>query len=157
MKFATHLFLTVLAGISSACVTAADRTAEPIEVSDVCKKESSGKFVTLKGYLSLPTTVSCRGQECVIALTSKPYGGAKVALGMKIGDAAGQMDRLPDRYSWSDLKVHTTTGTAGENDLVEVTGKIWYSDFLGTQCRVDINSASTISGKGPSADPAASP
>jgi hypothetical protein len=55
------------------------------------------------------------------------------------------MERLPNEYSNSDLKLYTTTGIAKDQDLVELTGKIWFSDFLSpTQCWVKVNSATSV-------------
>ena len=144
--FIRLLLVFVVIVFALACIEKkTDAIVEKIALKNVCRSENDERVATIKGYLWLQDKVSCRGSECQLALRSERYGGDKIDVQIRIGDKPGQMERLPNEYSNSDLKLYTTTGIAKDQDLVELTGKIWFSDFLSsTQCRVEVNSATSV-------------
>ena len=144
--FIRLLLVFVVIVFALACIEKkTDAIVEKIALKNVCRSENDERVATIKGYLWLPDKVSCRGSECQLALRSERYGGDKIDVQIRIGDKRGQMGRLPNEYSNSDLKLYTTTGIAKDQDLVELTGKIWFSDFLShTQCLVEVNSATRV-------------
>ena len=140
---AIKLVLVFAAGLLGlTCIeNKAPAIVEPIEVENVCRTESDGKIVAVKGYLTLPKEVFCRRGECSLELRSKLYGGERIGIKVQVGNDPGQIDQLHSDYSNADLKLHTTTMIAGNGDLVELTGKIWFSEFLDRQCWIEVSSA----------------
>ncbi|MCC7306883.1 MAG: hypothetical protein IT173_04910 [Acidobacteria bacterium] len=144
MKTIIRLLL-VMVIFDAACIRKTDIMIEPIAFENVCGSESDGKTAAVKGYLWLPDKVSCRGSKCELELRSSRFGGDKIGIQVQIGDRPGQMERLHGDYSYADLKLHTTTGVAGNEALVELTGKIWFSDLLGAhQCWIEVDSATSV-------------
>jgi hypothetical protein len=86
------LFVFAACMFGLACIEKkADATFEPVAFENVCRAESDGKFVSIKGYLALPPTVSCRGSECQLELRSTQYGGEKIGIEIYVGNRPGQM------------------------------------------------------------------
>jgi hypothetical protein len=82
-----------------------------------------GTFVTLGGELRLPSALYCAG-SCSIYLR-EPGGDRLLVISIRLGTRANHMERLPNRYQDSDLKIHTQDNhLVSSGDEVIVAGKL---------------------------------
>ncbi len=128
----------------AACSASAPPPGAPVAVARACD-QPDGARVRLTGYLRYPRGLlsfcrtvggkeSCdlalyadatRPQDFEIARAPAAPEPAAVTLAVSIGDAPGQMRRLPERYRASDVKLHLEGGsTATEGSRIMIDGPV---------------------------------
>jgi hypothetical protein len=83
------------------------------------------KRVAIEGYLDIPRGLfTMCSDTCNLQLLEKPGVQDKsFRINLKVGDSENQMEKLPEKYSEKDLKVHTHDDkVVGVGARVRVTG-----------------------------------
>jgi hypothetical protein len=102
-------------------------------------QQSVGSIVILTGRLSMPQQTECTTTTCWIYLRDPVKSSNKIVVFLRIPPlmataAPGQMERLPDNYSFMHLKVRTDDGEWIQvNTILTITGSICKTD-MGEMC-----------------------
>ena len=104
----------------------------PIAFQSVCEKANEGKRVMVEGYLSLPE--SYHTNDLTVMLRMRPsiaWEETPLGVSAKLGDDADQLEKPPNHYQRSDLKLHLADGkVAGYNDKVRASGTMYYPSSI---------------------------
>jgi hypothetical protein len=107
-------------------------------IAEVCRAENHKKTVTASGYLVPPAvTLGCE-QSCSMYLAPRRNEQEGVWVTFEVGTGPRTMNRIAalkngfegqvERLSASDFVLRDDSGKeVGPNDVVRVTGQLWYS------------------------------
>ncbi|MEZ4226397.1 MAG: hypothetical protein R3B13_35960 [Polyangiaceae bacterium] len=123
------LFVPVL----STLLLVACKGPEPGETAtlgDVCTAkfdpaaDGTLKRVTVEGFLAIPEGMFLMCSDtCGLELRASPGDKKGLRINLRIGGGKNRMEKLPKKYSDSDLKVNTSDGnTVGVGAKIRVTG-----------------------------------
>ena len=77
-----------------------------VSPGDYCSGKYDDAYIAVKGTLSLPSSLYCRG-GCTLKLSG---AGGEASPKFSLGTGANYMERLPRRYNPSMLKIRSTQG-----------------------------------------------
>jgi hypothetical protein len=92
----------------------------------VCDRAKDGKRVAVEGYLALPDSFKDDKVSAPLLIRAAPQpGGAEIFVWVPYGDGPNTLDKVPDKYSQTDLKVRTKDrAPVGYQDKVRVSGTL---------------------------------
>jgi hypothetical protein len=104
----------------------------PVAFNSVCEKANEGKRVMVEGYLSLPH--SFHADDITVMLRMRPSPALEdtpVGVSATLGTDANNLEKPPDHYQRSDLKLHLADGqVVGYSDKVQVSGTMYYPSSI---------------------------
>jgi hypothetical protein len=135
------LALALIGAVALAGCDQPPTAGAPKTLANVCDRENDGKRVALDGYLSLPSsyTESASSQSAPVVIRGAlAQSGDVTFVWIPYGSGPNAMEKVPDEYSQTDLKVYATDGGAiGYKDHVRVSGTVAFP----SQRPYDIDSA----------------
>ncbi|HLJ51696.1 MAG TPA: hypothetical protein VKU01_37075 [Bryobacteraceae bacterium] len=104
----------------------------PIAFNAVCEKANEGKRVMLEGYVSFPS--SFKEDDITVMMRMRPSMALEdtpVGVSAKLGNAANNLEKPPDHYRKTDLKLHLADGqVVGYTDKLKVSGTMYYPSSI---------------------------
>ena len=104
----------------------------PVAFASVCEKSNEGKRVMVDGYVSFPQ--SFHEDDITVMLRMRPSLDLKdkpVGVSAKLGNETNNLEKPPDRYDKSDLKLRLADGQiAGYTDKLKVSGTMYYPSSI---------------------------
>jgi hypothetical protein len=104
----------------------------PVAFESVCGKTNEGKRLMVEGYLSFPD--SYRGDDITVMMRLRPSlesNGTPVGASATLGNDVNHLEKPPDQYRKTDLKLHLANGqVVGYADKVQVSGTMYYPSSI---------------------------
>lgn len=102
--------------------------ATPVKWTDYNAQANNDKQISLEGYLRLPVTALVNDTMLVELHENSDAKGKPISVSLKVGSSKNQIEKPPEKYSQSDMKVHANDGNLVDaNQKVRVAGKFIYS------------------------------
>jgi hypothetical protein len=104
----------------------------PVAFRSVCEKTNEGKRIMVEGYVAFPD--SFHENDDTVMLRMRPslaLEDTPVGVSATLGNETNHLEKPPDHYRKSDLKVHLADGqVAGYTDKVKVSGTMYYPSSI---------------------------
>lgn len=104
----------------------------PVAFSSVCEKANEGKRVMVEGFVTFPDSFHENDDTVMLRMRPSPAPeDTPLGVSATLGSAANHLEKPPDQYRKSDLKLHLADGqTAGYSDKVKVSGTMYYPSSI---------------------------
>jgi hypothetical protein len=116
-------------GLGSACSRRPEPEGIAVEYGKLCALENNGKRVNTEGYLELGSTSFCSGKKgdisCRLDFKEQPDSARNITAYVTEGNGANQMEKVPDNYKPSDLKLRAEDSSMiSPRDKVKISGDV---------------------------------
>lgn len=124
----TSLKLLALAALLVAGCSSPPPPATPVAWKDFNSQAYNDKQISLEGYVRLPAAAMISDTMLLELHEQQDGKGANVSFSTRIGSSANQVEKPPESYKESDLKLHANDGSlVAASDKVRVAGKLIYA------------------------------
>jgi len=102
--------------------------ATPVNWKDFNSQANNDKQVSLEGYVRLPAAALISDTMLLELHEQQDGKGANVSFSTYLGSSANQVEKPPENYKETDLKLHANDGSlVAAGDKVRVAGKLIYA------------------------------
>lgn len=112
------------------------RKATEMDFQSAFTMDNNSKFVSIEGYLQLPSMMFSFGESQTINFSQRPgqRSGDEISVSLSVGKCKNCMDKLAEEYDLDDLKVTANDGETiiKANQRVRITGKLTVRESPGT-------------------------
>lgn len=116
-------------GLGLACSRRPEPEGTAVEYGKLCALENNSKRVNAEGYLGLGSTIFCSGKSgdvtCRLDFKEQPDSKRNITAYISEGSGANQMEKVPDNYKASDLKLRADDKSMiSPRDKVKIIGDV---------------------------------